>query len=129
MRIPPASVSYTHLDVYKRQVPVRSPLPVAWIAMGFELDNKAARELADITGLDLTLSVSSDGRWTDVVSTLPAGTPRRSDIVTRRIELANLGHGEVVATLSRSLAGALAPFARLTNTLFPVSYTHLPPRP
>ena len=99
-------------------VPVRSPLPVAWIAMGFELDNKAARELADITGLDLTLSVSSDGRWTDVVSTLPAGTPRRSDIVTRRIELANLGHGEVVATLSRSLAGALAPFARLTNTLF-----------
>ena len=31
-------------------VSVRSPLPVAWIAMGFELDDKAARELADITG-------------------------------------------------------------------------------
>ncbi len=37
-------------------VSVRSPLPVAWIAMGFELDDKAARELADITGLAVTLS-------------------------------------------------------------------------
>jgi diguanylate cyclase (GGDEF)-like protein len=99
-------------------VAVRSPVPVAWIAMGFELDNKAARELADITGLDLTLSVNSAGRWIDAVSTVPAGTARRSDIVTRRIELANIGHGEVVATLSLSLADALAPFARLTNTLF-----------
>ena len=51
-------------------VPVRSPLPVAWIAMGFELDAKAARELADITGLAVTLSVNSGGHWTDVVSTM-----------------------------------------------------------
>src|SRR6202451_649659 len=42
-------------------VSVRSPLPVAWIAMGFELDDKAARELADITGLAVTLSVNSGG--------------------------------------------------------------------
>jgi diguanylate cyclase (GGDEF)-like protein len=114
-----ASVIVDNGRVYQLvTVAVRSPLPVAWIAMGFELDNKAARELADITGLDLTLSVNSAGRWVDVVSTVPAGTPRRSDIVTRRIEMANIGHGEVVATLSRSLADALAPFARLTNTLF-----------
>ncbi len=46
-------------------VSVRSPLPVAWIAMGFEFDAKAARELADITGLAVTLSVNSGGRWTD----------------------------------------------------------------
>ncbi len=32
-------------------VEVRSPLPVAWIAMGFELDAKAADELAGITAL------------------------------------------------------------------------------
>jgi len=54
-------------------VSVRSPLPVAWIAVGFELDGKAARELADITGLAVTLSVNSGGHWTDVVSTMPAG--------------------------------------------------------
>src|SRR5580692_2376884 len=38
-------------------VQVASPLPVAWIAMGFELDQEAAGHLADITGLAVTLSV------------------------------------------------------------------------
>jgi diguanylate cyclase (GGDEF)-like protein len=99
-------------------VSVRSPLPVAWIAMGFELDEKAARELADITGLAVTLSVNSGGRWTDRVSTVPAGTARQSDIVTRRIEMSRWGNAEVVAVLSRSLADARAPFERLTKVLF-----------
>src|ERR1700686_3017569 len=99
-------------------VSVRSPLPVAWIAMGFELDEKAARELADITRLAVTLSVNSGGHWTDVVSTIPAGGARPSDVVTRRIEMSKLGNAEVVRILSRSLADARAPFERLTNVLF-----------
>jgi diguanylate cyclase (GGDEF)-like protein len=99
-------------------VSVRSPLPVAWIAMGFELDDKAARELADITGLAVTLSVNSGGHWTDVVSTVPVDTVRQSDVVTRRIEMSKWGNAEVVAILSRSLADARAPFERLTNVLF-----------
>ncbi len=56
-------------------VAVRSPLPVAWIAMGFEFDHKAARELADITGLAVTLSVNTDGRWSNVISTVPERQP------------------------------------------------------
>ena len=99
-------------------VSVRSPLPVAWIAMGFELDEKAARELAGITGLAVTLSVNSGGHWTDVVSTVPAGGGRQSDIVTRRIEMSRWGNAEVVAVLSRSLADARAPFERLTKVLY-----------
>jgi diguanylate cyclase (GGDEF)-like protein len=99
-------------------VSVRSPLPVAWIAMGFELDRKAARELADITGLAVTLSVNSGGHWTDVVSTVPVGAARLSDVVTRRIEMSKWGNAEVVAILSRSLADARAPFERLTKVLF-----------
>jgi diguanylate cyclase (GGDEF)-like protein len=99
-------------------VSVRSPLPVAWIAMGFELDEKAARELAGITGLAVTLSVNSGGHWTDVVSTIPAGAARQSDVVTRRIEMSRWGNAEVVAVLSRSLADARAPFERLTKVLF-----------
>src|SRR3984957_4789203 len=99
-------------------VSVRSPLPVAWIAMGFELDEKAARELAGITGLAVTLSVNSGGHWTDVVSTVPAGGVRQSDIVTRRIEMSRWGNAEVVAVLSRSLADARAPFERLTKVLY-----------
>src|ERR1700693_4775166 len=106
-------------------VPVRSPLPVAWIAMGFELDDKAAHELADITGLAVTLSVNSGGHWTNVVSTVPAGVIRPSDVVTRRIELSKWGNAEVVAILSRSLADARAPFERLTNVLFLIAAIRL----
>jgi len=91
---------------------------VAWIAMGFALDEKAARELADITGLAVTLSVNSGGRRTDLVSTIPAGTAGQTDVVTRRIEMSRWGNAEVVAVLSRSLADARAPFERLTKVLF-----------
>jgi diguanylate cyclase (GGDEF)-like protein len=99
-------------------VPVRSPLPVALLSMGFELDRNAARELAEITGLAVTLSVNSGGHWTDVVSTVPAGAAGQADVVTRRIEMSKWGNAEVVAILSRSLADARAPFERLTNVLF-----------
>jgi diguanylate cyclase (GGDEF)-like protein len=106
-------------------VSVRSPLPVAWIAMGFELDAKAARELADITGLAVTLSVNSGGHRTDLVSTVPIGGTGRSDVVTRRIEMSKWGNAEVVATLSRSLAEARAPFERLTKVLFLIAAVSL----
>ncbi len=99
-------------------VPVRSPLPVAWIAMAFELDQKAAHELADITGLAVTLAVNSDGRWTNVVTTLPAGATSQTDVVTRRIEMSKWGNSQAAAILSRSLADARAPFERLTKVLF-----------
>ena len=106
-------------------VPVRSPLPVAWIAMGFELDLKAARELADITGLAVTLSVHTDGRWSDVVSTVPPGLVGRSDVVSRTIEMSRWGNTEAVAVLSRSLADARAPFERLTKVLFVIAAVSL----
>jgi diguanylate cyclase (GGDEF)-like protein len=99
-------------------VKVASPLPVAWIAMGFELDNDAARKLADITGLAVTLSVKSSGHWTDVVSTVPLAAIRQADVVTKRIELSQSENTEVVAILSRSLAEARAPFESLTRVLF-----------
>jgi diguanylate cyclase (GGDEF)-like protein len=98
-------------------VPVRSPLPVAWITMGFALDAKAARELADITGLGVTLSLRSGAR-TDVVSTVPPGASSGPDVVARRVALSDQGDTEVDATLSRSLSEARAPFARLTDRLF-----------
>jgi diguanylate cyclase (GGDEF)-like protein len=99
-------------------VAVRSPLPVAWIAMGFELDEKAARQLADITGLGVTLSVRADGVWKNIVDTIPSGTARTTDVVTRRIEMSKDHDAPVVAVLSRSLAEARAPFERLTRVLF-----------
>lgn len=106
-------------------VAVRSPLPVAWIAMGFEFDSKAARELADITGLAVTLSVNTDGRWKDFISTVPPGSAKNTDVVTRRIELSKSGNTQIVAVLSRSLADARAPFERLTKALFVIAVVSL----
>jgi diguanylate cyclase (GGDEF)-like protein len=99
-------------------VAVRSPLPVAWIVMGFELDAKAARDLAEITGLAVTLSVKTGNVWTNAVSTAPPGSALPSDLVTRQIPLSSDPDVQVVATLSRSLADAKAPFERLTKVLF-----------
>jgi diguanylate cyclase (GGDEF)-like protein len=106
-------------------VAVRSPLPVAWIAMGFELDNKAAHELADITGLAVTLSVGTGDRWMDVISTVSDPALRTTDVVMRRIEISKVGDTEIVAVLSRSLADARAPFERLTKVLFVIAAVSL----
>jgi diguanylate cyclase (GGDEF)-like protein len=116
-------------------VQVRSPLPVAWIVMGFDLDKKTAAELADITGLHVTLSVKTSGVWKQVAGAAPAGssttsadsgaTPgdssRRGDMVTLPIPLASLDETQVEATLSRSLAEAYAPFDRMTEILFAIA--------
>jgi len=106
-------------------VQVSSPLPVAWIAMGFELDAAAARELAGITGLSVTLSVKSADRWSDTVSTVPVDALRGEDVVTRRIELSKSNDTEIVAVLSRSLAEARAPFESLTRALFLIAAVSL----
>ena len=106
-------------------VVVRSPLPVARITMGFELNREAAREFADITGLGVTLSVNAGGHWMDVVSTVPGGSASVPDAATRRVDLSNFGNTAVEATLSRSLKDARAPFARLTQTLFLIAAVSL----
>jgi diguanylate cyclase (GGDEF)-like protein len=106
-------------------VAVRSPLPVGWIVMGFELDNKAARKLADITGLGVTLSVRNGSGWSNIVDTVPTGTARTTDVVTCRIEMSKNGNAQVVAILSRSLGEARAPFERLTHVLFLIAAVSL----
>lgn len=55
-------------------VPVRAPLPIAWALMGFEVDEVLARELAELTSLDVSfVGVAGDGAPV-AVSTLDAST-------------------------------------------------------
>jgi diguanylate cyclase (GGDEF)-like protein len=99
-------------------VVVNSPLPVAWVVMGFELDRNAALELRDITGLAVTLSIGSQSGWRETVSTSPPGQLPRSSLENRRIVLAEDNGAAIVATLSKSLAEAMTAFDRLTNFLY-----------
>ncbi|HEX5304935.1 MAG TPA: EAL domain-containing protein [Dyella sp.] len=53
-------------------VPVRAPTRIAWVGMGFALDDKLAQSLKDLAGVEVTF-VARDGgtqRW--LSSTLPA---------------------------------------------------------
>ena len=102
-------------------VPVKSPLPVAWIVMGFELDEAAATELSKITGLGIALSSQFGNRWERAVSTLPVSEAADADTIVREIDLPSLEGTPVRATLSRSLAEATASFAHLTSTLFKIA--------
>lgn len=99
-------------------VQVRSPLPVAWVVTGFELDARTVRQLSSLTDLAVTLSVRHGAVWTSPISTLPAGRARAGQYVTRAISLLRQPNLEVVATLSRSLTAALAPFERLRRVLY-----------
>ena len=106
-------------------VPVRSPLPVAWIAIGFELGAAAAKEMADITGLGVTLGYGADGRWNETVSAGPSGERRAGDSIERRLSLSREPGVEVIAILSRSLSAAQAPFERLNLVLYLVAAASL----
>src|SRR3984893_14082104 len=100
-------------------VEVKSPLPVAWIIMGFELDQDAADGLKKISGLTVSLLTHSGDIWEEVVTSDPVralGAPRRA-IAPQPTVAAGVEKPEAKQTLERSLADARAPFERLTTTL------------
>ena len=119
-------------------VAVRSPLPVAWVVMGFGLDQAAVRELSAVTGLDVTIATAARGQWQPTATTLthetlaPAlrqvnETERlvASDILSRSLTLSQNGELPVKAVLSRSLTEARKPFDRLSDRLVVIALVSL----
>ncbi|WP_233831675.1 bifunctional diguanylate cyclase/phosphodiesterase [Paraburkholderia sp. ZP32-5] len=115
-------------------VPVKTPLTVAWMVMGFAINDMFARDMHGVAGLDISFMVhGADARWTVFASSLaPADraalaaaaadvTPGRAELGidgygSRIIWLAN-GQAPVAAVLQKSLADASAPFRELRSTL------------
>jgi diguanylate cyclase (GGDEF)-like protein len=107
-------------------VPVKAPIVIAWVVMGFAIDDALAREMSSLTSLDVSfLTVDARGRWDVVASSLPDASRAK---LTNQAQLAEDGyatrvvrlHSEgrtVVVLLERSLKEALAPFHRLQSTL------------
>jgi diguanylate cyclase (GGDEF)-like protein len=134
-----ATVAAENGRVYQLvMVPVRSPLPVAWIVMGFAIDEAAVRELAAVTGLDVTLAVRAQGGWESTATSLAAGSvpmalaglaSARSkpdgDLLTRALSLAPDAERPVTAILSRSLAEARRPFDLLSQRLVLIALASL----
>jgi diguanylate cyclase (GGDEF)-like protein len=124
-------------------VPVLGPLPIAWLIVGFVIDDKFVRNLQSLTALNVSFisSIGQDNRWQPLVSTLPPGTlpqplsgflnTKSDDIATLRMgdedyitltsELNTQGDTHVVAVLQQSLQQALEPLRRLQAFLLLLS--------
>ncbi len=123
-------------------VPLRAPLHVAWIAVGFVVDDRLLSELRRVTDSHVTFAVPrAGGGWTMPASTLPpaartslaAGLPERLDAsaagpLVRRIgddeHLLHIvplaGSARAIAVLQNSLTDALAPAKTLRMILLAV---------
>lgn len=118
-------------------VTVRSPLPIARVLMGFELDQRVLNEVEGILGLDVTLAFRRGSSWQalgttldesalpTVLASLPAsGSAGRleqvGDLAVHATELTGSSGGQmaVVAILSRSVSEVRAAFDRLTRVLW-----------
>ena len=124
-------------------VPVLGPLPIAWLIVGFAIDDKFVHNLQSLTALNVSFisSIAKDNRWRPLVSTLPPGALPQSlsgllntksdDIATLRMgdedyitltsELNTQGDTHVVAVLQQSLQKALEPLRRLQGFLLLLS--------
>ncbi|WP_277186791.1 EAL domain-containing protein [Caballeronia sp. BR00000012568055] len=107
-------------------VPVKAPITIAWVVMGFAIDDALAREMSTITSLDVSfLTVDAGGKWGVLASSLSdyarATLKDQNQLadegfVTRLVPLHSEGR-TVAVLLERSLIEALAPYHRLQSTL------------
>lgn len=125
-------------------VPLLAPEPVAWIAVGFLIDDELAESLKQLTLADVSfLAGSSSGDWTPVASTLPPpflpglvdGTPNSKAQLEQSFNLTLEGEEYVAlmialgdqlrVVLQRSLDRALEPFQRLYRNLVALTVASL----
>lgn len=119
---------------------VRAPLTAGWIVMGFAIDEAMLRDLAGLTGLELSIAVREEkGSWRLVGSTLGSARAdmlraRLADVIdakgesipielndedfeTHYRDLGVSGGLAVIAILQRSLTDAAAAFLHLQAAL------------
>jgi diguanylate cyclase (GGDEF)-like protein len=55
-------------------LPVRAPITIAWVVMGFAIDRQLAMDMRELSALDVAiLTRATDGHWTPVESTMAPG--------------------------------------------------------
>jgi diguanylate cyclase (GGDEF)-like protein len=130
-------------------VPVMAPLAIGWVVVGLPVDDAFARDLKQLTALDVSfLQYSDSSGWhslaatdgpaseTDLLQSMPLRPVATSFVsktatlsgVTHQIRVVAVSDGhdlQIVAVLHRSLAEALSVFARLRNTLSVLAFTSL----
>ena len=121
-------------------VPVLAPEPIAHVGLAFEVDDAVARELRQVTGLEVSfLTRQAPNPWRIHASTLDnslrgalagslaenaEGSPFRPVVLdgeeyeTRASSLRSMDGIEIVAALQKPLAVGLAPFQTISTWFF-----------
>jgi diguanylate cyclase (GGDEF)-like protein len=121
-------------------VPLRAPLPVAWIVFGFKIDDTLARELKMLTALDVTFTAdrpgqapaiaasSLSGELRDQISAALRSSGREPDgtmtFVLNDEQYLGMSHdlstkdgAQIKVLMQRSMAAALKPYYRIRRIL------------
>ena len=124
-------------------VPVKAPLPIGWVVMGFHVDDAGATDRASLVGLDVSfLGLDAKSKWTLLASSMHlsdraqfaealgsvAAMPGQSTLVTmggddygtKAIALPTDGR-PIVVVLQRSMHDAMAPLRHLQSTLLVIA--------
>lgn len=116
-------------------VPVKAPVLIAWVTMGFVIDDRAARDLHALSALQVSFVGQETSRWRLYSSTLPPmqraallaepklmtaahQTLSGEDFQARLLALDPGQNTRVHALLQQSLNAEMAPFHALQRTLF-----------
>ena len=124
-------------------VPVKAPVTIGWVAMGFEIDSRFISLLTSTMSLDVSfLGKAVGGGWAVLASSLPQGSaaaligPASQDGLVygqairlsvgeaeygARAVMLHSGDNAVQAILQRSVADAAAPFLRIQAALLVLS--------
>jgi signal transduction histidine kinase/DNA-binding response OmpR family regulator len=122
-------------------MPVLAPDPIAWVAVGFTIDDKLARDLKSLTSLDVSFLVPHAGAQPDLVATTlrpdlreplraklaaaaaaakPGGARtivlETGEYETVIVPIGATPQGPIFAALQRPMDEALAPFEPLRRT-------------
>ena len=127
-------------------VPVRAPVTIGWVIVCFPIDAALARDLRQLTGLEVTFALAREAHWTVLASTLPpedsAELPASlaQDAPGVRTGLLEMSSGEqlirilplggrpdaqIVAVLERPIASALSSFRTLRARLIGLGFLSL----
>src|SRR4051812_12165672 len=120
-------------------VPLLAPEPIAWICLGFRIDDAFATELAGLTKQSVSFLDQKNGAppWTILASTFDdatrpqlraalersAGTPEVTEIAVGKkrfvtlLQPLDLRNGNAAVALQRDLKAELAPFRTLEVVL------------
>jgi diguanylate cyclase (GGDEF)-like protein len=121
-------------------MPVKAPITIAWVVMGFAIDRDMAMDMKELSALEVAiLSRGADGRWLPFEATIapaaagamlanlqntPIGPSRTFDIEiegsqysARMVDIGGEGAGGASVMLARSIDDATAQYVRLERRM------------